>query len=340
MKALVKYANKPLCMEVREIDKPIPESEEVLIKVHACGICGTDLHVRHNQWICGTYPVVPGHEFCGEIAGMGDRVSNFQLGDLVVGQAHIATCGVCEYCKSGKRHICLSKKGIGLDTNGAFAEYVAVKADLVLKLPSGISSEEGALIEPLAIVSQGVLIEGRVRCKDRVAVIGPGPIGILSAQVSRAAGAKEVVVFGVPKDSKRLELCRTLGFKTAVIDDKATIETLESSFDFAVDASGNEKGIGLAINLLNKDKQLVIIGIPSEPMSSIPLLMAIKKALKILCSYSSSNVAWDEAISLVASQKIDLKPLITSCVSLDDWEKAFDDLDTGNGVKGIIKLTK
>jgi len=338
MRALIKKENKPECMEVGQVEKPSCPDDHVLIRVLAGGVCGTDLHIRTGEWICGKVPVVMGHEFCGEIGEWGRRVLGFQKGDRVVVEPHMAACGVCEYCLTGRRHLCPSKKGLGLDINGGFAEFVAVEARLVHRLPPGVSPEEGALMEPTAIVCHGVLIKGSVRSCDRVAVVGPGPIGIIAAQVARAVGAREVMVVGVQKDREtRLKLCEDLQFKTCLAEDREAMLRMKSRYDVVVEASGVSKGIGLAVDLLKRDGQMIAIGIPMEDQSSVPWAEAVRKSATLHCTYSSSFPAWEMALSLVESGKVRLKPLITHDVDLQEWEMAFDALAAGKGVKAVLR---
>jgi L-iditol 2-dehydrogenase len=338
MRALIKKENKPECMEVGQVEKPSCPDDHVLIRVLAGGVCGTDLHIRTGEWVCGKFPVVMGHEFCGEIAEWGRKVQGFQRGDRVVVEPHVSYCGACEFCLTGRRHLCPSKKGLGIDINGGFAEFVAVEARLVHRLPARVSPEEGALMEPTAIVCHGVLVKGSVRSCDRVAVVGPGPIGIISAQVARAVGAREVIVVGVQQDREiRLKLCEDLQFKTYLAEDREALLGIKSRYDVVVEASGVSKGIGLAVDLLKRDGQMIAIGIPMEDHSKVPWAEAVRKSATLHCTYSSSFTAWEMALSLVESGKVRLKPLITHDVDLKDWEKAFDALAAGRGVKAVLR---
>jgi L-iditol 2-dehydrogenase len=338
MRALIKKENKPECMEVGRVEKPACPDDGVLIRVLAGGVCGTYLHIRTGEWVCGKVPVVMGHEFCGEIAECGKSVRGFQKGDRVVVEPHIAACGVCEYCLTGRRHLCPYKKGLGIDINGGFAEFVVVDAVLLHLLPAGISPEEGALMEPTAIVCHGVLVKGSVRSCDRVMVVGPGPIGIISAQVARAVGAREVVVVGVQKDREiRLKLCEDLKFKTYLAEDRDSMLRIKSRYDVVVEASGVSKGIGLAVDLLKRDGQMIAIGIPMEDYSNVPWAEAVRKSATLYCTYSSSFTAWEMALSLVQSGKVELKPLITHDMDLEEWENAFDALASGKGVKAVLR---
>ena len=338
MRALIKKENKPDCMEVGQVEKPSCPDDHVLIRVLAGGVCGTDLHIRTGEWVCNKVPVVMGHEFCGEIAQCGKSVQGFQKGDRAVVEPHSATCGVCQYCLTGRRHLCPAKQALGVDINGGFAEFVAVEARLLHRLPAGISPEEGALMEPTAIVCHGVLVKGNIRSCDRVAVVGPGPIGIISAQVARAVGAREVIVVGVQKDREiRLKLCEELQFKTYLAEDRESMLRIKSGYDVVIEASGASKGIGLTVDLLKRDGQIIALGIPMEDQSTVPWAEAVRKSATLHCSYSSSFPAWEMALRLVESGKIRLKPLITHDVDLQEWEKAFDALAAGKGVKAVLR---
>lgn len=219
-----------------------------------------------------------------------------------------------------------------------FSEYITAPADFIHKLPEGVSVSEGALTEPSAIVCHTLIEKGSIRCNDRVAIVGPGAIGIISAQVARAAEAHEVVVFGVKKDREvRLKLCQDLGFLTYEVDNTDTFAELRCQFDFVVEASGHPKGIQLAIELTGREKKIVVIGIPMQELILVPWAKADFKALNVFFSYSSGYTAWEIALSLMKSKKIKLKSLITHDLPLEEWEKAFIALEKGEGVKAILR---
>jgi L-iditol 2-dehydrogenase len=336
MKALVKFARGANHIEVREVEKPKAEDDEVMIKVISAGVCGTDLHIKSGEWPLKKFPVVVGHEFSGEIVEVGKNVKDFKIGELVVAEPYVDVCGTCEYCLTGLRHVCLNR-GKRDKNIGAFAEYTVVPANHLHRVPKGITPDEAALAEPTAIVCHAVIEKGLISCNDYVAVVGPGPIGILSAQVARAAGAREVAVIGIRPDREiRLKVCQDLGFTTYEAEDVDVIQSLKGEFDFVVETSGNAKGIQLAIELAKKEKKIVVIGIPMEDFTLVPWAKATFQSINIIFSFSSGYKAWELALSLIGSQKIKLKPLITHRMPLLDWEEAFIALEKGKGIKAVL----
>lgn len=341
MRALVKYQDGIGNMEVRTVPKPIPGDSEVLLKVLAAGICGSDIHVWKGEWEW-KYPFILGHEFVGEIIELGKLVNGYSVGERVVTEVHHSYCGTCSYCLTGLRHYCSSKKALGLDINGGFAEYVSVPANLLHKLPEEIDTISAALIEPTAVAVYAVIERGRISPDDTVVVVGPGPIGILSAQAARAAGAKKVIIFGTNKDKAlRLKLCEQLDFVTYNVQENKIGEILMREtggrgVDVVVEASGSTQGIQTAIEIARKNGLVIPIGLPGTETTEVPWDKAVHKALTIKTSYSSSYLSWEKAISLVAQGKIKLLPLVTQKASLEEWEKIFEILDKGEGVKAVL----
>lgn len=341
MKALVKYQAGMGCMEVCLVPVPKPEDKEVLLKVLAGGVCGTDIHVWKGEWEW-KQPFILGHEFVGEIIELGKQVQGYSVGERVVTEVHHSYCGTCSYCLTGLRHFCPGKKALGLDIAGGFAEYVSVPLSLLHKLPESIDTMSAALMEPTAIAVYAIMERAQITVTDTVLAIGPGPIGILSAQVAKAAGAKKVIVLGTDKDKAvRLKICEELGFTTYNvqennINDILARETGEAGFDVVIEASGAVPGIQTAINVTKKNGQIVAIGIPGNEMSNVPWAKAVHKALTIKMSYSSSYSSWEKAVALISQGKVRTLPLITHKSSLEEWEDLFNILDKGEGVKGVI----
>ena len=182
-------------MILMETAVPDPKPNEVLILVKAAGVCGTDIHIKHDTFPYWP-PVIMGHEFSGVIVEAGSEVRDYCVGDRVVAEPHTKACGKCELCRTGYIQLCASKRSPGWGINGAFAPYLALPEHLLHRLPESISYEEGALVEPTANVVQDVLERGIVEANDFVAVIGPGPIGLLSVMAAKAAGARTVALVG------------------------------------------------------------------------------------------------------------------------------------------------
>ncbi|MEI6101380.1 MAG: alcohol dehydrogenase catalytic domain-containing protein, partial [Eubacteriales bacterium] len=196
MKALVKYDQGYGKMEIRDVPVPTLKECDVLIKVKAVGVCGTDLKIYDGHFPCNT-PVVVGHEFAGIVEQMGQDVAGWNIGDCVVSEQHTCACGRCRFCLTGQRHLCAYKKAPGYGVDGAYAEYIAIPAHLLHKIPEGVTLLEGALLEPMAISACGVLGKAKIFPQDFVVILGCGPIALLTLQMVRAAGASKVYMTGL-----------------------------------------------------------------------------------------------------------------------------------------------
>jgi L-iditol 2-dehydrogenase len=344
MNALVKTAKGKGLIEVREV--PIPEigPTEVLIEVKAAGICGTDLHIFHDEFPYWP-PVILGHEFSGVIAATGKDVNNWRVGDRVVGEPHTKACGKCWLCRSGNRHLCAEKRSPGWGIDGCFARFMRFpEPDLLHRIPESLSFEEAALVEPTANVVTDVLERGGIERGDAVAVVGPGPIGILAAQVARAGGASQVILMGTNSDEDlRLPAAR----KIQAIDHILNVESEDPvSFvlkltggkgaDVVVEASGHPKGISLSLQLVRKLGRVTAIGLTGKKEIAFPYDAAMFKAMRLIFNLSTTHSSWDKAIELIASRAIDVRPLITHKGGLDRWQEFFKDLENQKGIKGIL----
>ena len=209
MKAVMKVDTGVGHVELRDIPAPEPGPGQVLIRVKAAGICGTDLHIYHDEFKT-VPPVVLGHEVAGEIAALGPGVSGLAEGMRVTTETYFSTCGSCRYCRDGRTNLCLARKSIGSAVNGGFTQYVVVPAANIHALPETVDFEAGALTEPLACVVHGVLNMRTVAAGDLAVIAGPGAIGLLTLQVVKASGAT-VVMLGTDADSHRLALASELG---------------------------------------------------------------------------------------------------------------------------------
>ncbi len=342
MLALVKTAKGVGNIELRDVPVPKPASNEVLILVKAAGVCGTDIHVKYDEFPYWP-PVILGHEFSGVIVEVGKDVTDFKVGDRVVGEPHNKACGKCYLCRTGNIQICPSKRSIGWGIDGAFTKYLVMPDHLLHIIPDNVSFEEAALVEPTCNVVHDVLERGRVEPEDFVVVFGPGPIGLLAAMVARAEGAREVVIIGTPKDEElRLPVARELGF-TEVLN-LAEVNPIERIMeltngrgaDLVVEASGAEPAINQSIEVVRKKGRITVIGMTGKEDIRFTWDKAIFKVCDIHFNLSTSYTSWDRSLSLMAGGKINVKPLITHKESLRNWEKVFDDLENQKGLKGLF----
>src|SRR5436190_9557757 len=245
MTGLVQYELQPQAVELREMAVPEVGEDEVLLRVGAVSVCGSDIHQYHNKqsWPVSV-PVVLGHEFCGEVARAGRRVRGFKEGDRVVSETAAFICGQCLYCRTGEYNLCPQRAGFGYGTNGGMAEYVSVPARCLHHIPDGLDFGRAALTEPCCVAYNAVAVKSRVRPGDLVVVLGPGPIGLLAAEMARLGGASPLIVAGTAQDRSRLEAARALGVTHAVQIETSDLAALVRGLgdglgaDLVVDATG------------------------------------------------------------------------------------------------------
>ena len=317
--------------DIRLEDVPEPEvgEGEVLLRVGACGVCGTDLHFYRGEWRVKT-PLVPGHEFSGIVEKVDSGVDWVDVGAKVVAEPNI-TCGRCYYCRMEKRNFfCVNIKAIGVDVNGAFAEYVKVPAANIYRVPDRVSLEEAALIEPLACCVRG-LYNVSIEPGDTVAVVGAGPVGLLMVQLARMWGASKV--FALDLIDSRLALARQLGADVAVNPRKEdAVETIRSEtdgigVDVSIEAVGSSRAIELALKLARRGGRVLVFGVApeSDEMRLRPFEL-YEKELTIVSSYRSPYT-FQRAVRIAASGRLALKPIISHVLPLERGAEAFRMLD-------------
>ena len=336
MRALVKSARGPGCLNL-EPDWPDPQAGPgwVVVDVTACGICGTDLHIWHDQhkyWP----PVVLGHEYTGRISQVGEGVTGWLPGDRIVCEQHSLACGTCDACRRGAIHLCAAKRSPGWGIDGAFAEKVALPAHLLHRVPDGVSDEAAVMTEPLAICLTGV-DRAEVRPGETALVVGPGALGLLTCLILRAAGLR-VVLAGRASSAARLDLAQRLGIET-VPDGEAAMRvaglSARGGADVVIEASGSEDGLGLAVTAARTMGRIVCLGLSGRPRIAFPADEAMRRALDVRFSMSSEYSSWDRALSLLEAGTVDPRPLLTT-YPLQAWRQAFDDLASRQVVKAAL----
>jgi L-iditol 2-dehydrogenase len=342
MKALVKYAKGKGNMEIRDVPVPRPAAGEVLVRVDACGICGTDLKIQDDEFI-NNPPVIVGHELAGHIEAIGDGVTTWQIGDRVVAEQHVRACGQCAYCLTGRRQFCAAKRSPGYLSDGAFAECIALDASLLHAIPPGITCEEAALIEPMAVAAYGILERAGIRPQDQVVILGCGPIALLALQMVKAAGAARVFMTGLDADARnRFAAARKYGCDGLVnVQQEDPVQKIMSlnvgsGVDVVIDLAGAAQAIVQGFELLKKDGTFCALGLPHGPVS-LPWARLALQAVRIIFSYSSDYISWDRCLSLIASGKVRLDDFTRDIYPLDDWEAAFARARSGEALKVIIK---
>jgi len=339
MKALIKHGPGADNVQLVEMEEPQCKDNEIKIKVHAAGICGTDLHIIKDEYPC-KFPVVMGHEYSGTVIDTGAKVDRFRVGDRVVSLTAVVTCGKCRYCREGLLMLCGERKSIGSGVNGAFAQYLTVPADLAFSIPDNISLEEAVLCEPLACIVRCVIERGSVKAGDHVLVSGPGTIGLLTLQVAKASGGN-VVVVGTSKDQARLALAKELGARETVAIDTDGAEkriwelTENQGFDVAFECSGVAASADQCLRLLKKTGLYVQVGLFGKKIE-FDFDLALMKEIRITNGFASEPTSWERALKLLENGQLNVKPLISTKLPLKEWKRAFAMVENKEAFKVLL----
>lgn len=327
MKALAKLAPGPGNVGITEREAACPGAGQVAIEVRGAGVCGTDLHIEADEFR-NVPPVTMGHEVSGVVAELGEGVEPDWLGARVVSETYYSTCGRCEWCRDGRVNLCPERRSIGSVVDGAFAPRVVVPAHNLHRIPDWLDEHAATLAEPLACVCQCLLDPPIVAPRDRVLVTGPGPVGLLAAQVARAAGGL-VVVSGLASDDVRLGVARDLGLETALAGEEVADQ------DVAVECSGSAGGATACLEAARRGGRYVQIGVFGKPVT-VPLDRVFQNELVVTSGFASTPRSWRRAMSLIEGRVVELEPLVSEVVALREWERVFEDLRGGRGIKVVF----
>ncbi|MGH7910925.1 MAG: zinc-dependent alcohol dehydrogenase [Candidatus Dormibacteraceae bacterium] len=308
---------------------------QALIEVRAAGICGTDLHISEGSF-ASRPPVTMGHEVAGVVAAVGEDVEREWVGRPVVCETFFSTCGVCRWCRAGRLNLCPRRQSIGSGVDGGFAPLLVVPARNLHGVPRSIGLNVAALAEPLACVCQSLFDPNRVEPGDDVLVTGPGPMGLLAAQAVRAAGGR-VLMVGTDHDQVRLAAARKLGFRTTLAgDDVGTRELGEGDGpQVVVECSGNAQAMAAGLEALARGGTYVQIG-QTDQAVPVRLAQASFHELTISGGFASTPRSWSRALSLLAGGQVQLEPLVSEMVPLDDWQRAFAGTAAACGIKYLL----
>jgi len=338
MKALVKaHAEKGIWMQ--DMPEPTVGINDVKIKIKKTAICGTDLHIyKWDEWSQKTIntPMIIGHEYVGVISEMGDGVKHLEVGDRVTGEGHIA-CGHCRNCRRGKLHVCENTIGVGVDRDGAFAEYLVIPADNVIKLDERISDEMAAIMDPFGNATHTAL-SFPVLGED-VLVTGAGLIGSMATAICRFAGARNIVVSDI--SDYRLELAKKMGATMTINPAKGetiegAIDTLKMhGFDIGLEMSGSPQAFDSMINNMYNGSKIALLGILPNT-TTVDWSKIIFKALTLKGIYGREMwETWYQMEQMLISG-IDLSPIITHRMHIDDFQEGFDIMESGQCGKVIL----
>ena len=338
MKSLAKLYDKP---GIWLNDAPMPTfgPNDLLIKIRKTAICGTDMHIYNwDTWSQNTIPVpmIVGHEYVGEVVDMGSEAKGFSKGDRVSGEGHI-TCGHCRNCRAGRRHLCRNTEGVGVNRQGAFAEYLVIPAFNAFKIPDNISDELAAIFDPFGNAVHTALSFDLVG--EDVLITGAGPIGIMAAAVAKHVGARHVVITDI--NPYRLALAQKMGATRAVDVSQTCLQDvmnelgMTEGFDVGLEMSGVPVAFSDMLAKMNHGGKIAMLGIPPENVS-IDWNQVIFKGLTIKGIYGREMFeTWYKMASLIQSG-LDLEPIITHQMSVDQFADGFEIMSSGKSGKVIL----
>ncbi|HLJ27620.1 MAG TPA: L-threonine 3-dehydrogenase [Candidatus Angelobacter sp.] len=327
--------------DVRQMPLPQIGAGEVLVKVKVASVCGTDLHIYNwDQWAQNRIkpPLIPGHEFCGHVVAVGENVTAVKEGDFVSAEMHVA-CGKCYQCRTGERHICRYVKIIGVDANGAFAEFVKIPESNIWKIDPSIPADYASVLDPLGNAVHAVLA-GEIAART-VAVVGCGPIGLFCIAVARACGASQVFALEVNEHRRKLAEKMKADFVLNPAQDNVYDEVMRVTDGLGVDVmlemSGKSEAIRLGFKILRLGGRVSLLGIPSRPVEfNLADDFIFKGAVVQGINGRLMYKTWYQMTALLKAGKLDLNPVITDRMSMADFSKGMDRLKTGEASKILL----
>ena len=341
MKALVKSKGEP-GLWLEDVEVPKVGINDVLIRVHRTGICGTDLHIYNwDEWAQKTIPVplVVGHEFVGEIVEVGSNVADFFPGDIVSGEGHVV-CGRCRNCLAGRRHLCAQTEGIGVNRAGAYAEYIALPMTNIWRHHPSVEWDIAAIFDPFGNAVHTAL-SFPVLGED-VLITGAGPIGLMAAAVVRHAGARYVVITDV--NPFRLDLARKMGVTVALNVREGQLRDVQKElgmtegFDVGLEMSGNAAAFRDMLANMSHGAKVAMLGIPEREMC-IDWHTVIFNMLTIKGIYGREMYETWYKMTVMLQSGLDITPAITHRFPYDEFQKGFEVMNTGQSAKVILNWT-
>ena len=338
MKALVKAQDAP-GLWLKDVPEPEMGINDVKIRVLFTGICGTDLHIYDwDAWASATIPVglVVGHEFVGEVVEVGSNVLDCHPGQLVSGEGHVV-CGRCRNCLAGRRHLCAHTRGVGVNRDGAFAEYIVLPMSNIWHHAQGVAPEVAAIFDPFGNAVHTALAFPVLG--EDVLVTGAGPIGIMAAAVARHAGARHVVISD-PNPYRR-ELAEKVGVTRAVDPTKMSLKEVQKElgmtegFDVGLEMSGNPNAFRDMLANMSHGGKIAMLGIPSQDMS-INWNQVIFNQLTLRGIYGREMYETWYKMTVMLESGLDISPVITHRLNWKDYEQGFDAMRSGNSGKVIL----
>ncbi len=340
MLAVVKPEPKPGTV-VREVKVPEIGPTDVLVRVRIASICGTDLHIYEwNRWAQRRIhpPLIPGHEFCGDVVAVGNEVTSVKEGDFVSAEMHVA-CGKCLQCRIGEAHICQKVKILGVDADGAFAEYVRIPESNIWKLDPAIPQEYASILDPLGNAVHTVLA-GDIAAKT-VAITGAGPIGLFSIAVARACGATQVFAIEVNEHRRRIaqqmKADYVLDPKTQDVRQIVMDITGGVGVDVVLEMAGHPDAIRTAFDIVRRGGRMSLLGLTSKPVAVNFSEDIIFKGITLQgINGRRMYQTWYQMTALLKAGKLELHPVITDRIAMKDFSRGMERLKTGEASKILV----
>lgn len=318
---------------------------EAIVKVEYCGICGTELMLYRKGFPKGVLSgekVGLGHEFSGTVIETGLQVKDVKPGDRVVGEVTTASCGKCSFCMEGKNNFCKAA-GAYMLYQGAYSRYLPIPARNLHVLPEKISLEAGALCQPLSLAVNALKFVGKLKPLDNVVIMGPGPIGLLMVMTARTYGAGHIVVTGLKKDGRRLELARELGADVSIVADEEDVTKIVREItdgqgaEIVVEISGSADAVRSSVNLVRNCGTIVLTGAGYPPVEIDLAGEVMMRQLAVLGCRGDPTPCWVEAIRILDSGQINVEPIISHVLPLGKWEEGFNLSMSGDALKVLVK---
>ncbi|MFO7633482.1 MAG: zinc-binding dehydrogenase [Caldilinea sp.] len=342
MRAVVKYGRQPGNVAVQEVAEPTISPDQVLVEVGAVGVCGSDIHLWHeNQSWTIQCPVILGHEWAGTIVEVGENVAGWTVGERVAVETAAFVCGQCTYCLTGAYHMCPHRKGYGNLIDGAMTRLVAVRPSILHRIHGGVSFVHAAMTEPACVATQALTVNSRIKPGDTVVIQGAGTIGIMALQIARISGAGTIIMLGTDVDTQRMEVAQELGAHYTVNVQRDDTAALVRSFgdgygaDMVVDCTGVSVALKQAMELVRPLGTIVKIGWGPQPLN-FSLDPLVDKAATLQGSFSHTYATWERVLQLMATGQLNLDPMIGGVYPLDEWEAGFHAMAVGENVKSIL----
>ncbi len=347
MKALVFYEFKEGCVEVRDV--PVPEigPDDVLLRVKAAAVCGSDVERIHCHSESTVTPVIVGHEFCGVVERVGANVKRWKPGDRAVSENTGHVCGQCYACGVGRFLNCPERKMLGGKIDGGFAEFVRIPGEVLkiypktlMRLPDNLSFEEGAILEPSANAYYAVAQEGALQLGQNVAIFGPGCIGLFAVAWARLGGAANIVLIGGSRD--RLEFGRRQGAHHPVnyreiggtVAEAVAGLVGKDQIDLVVDCAGGKNVMADSLAMARPGARMVKVGWAGA--ETVNLNPGMRKGVEIIGHLGYDTVSWDRVIRMAAAGMLDYKQFVSATFPLDRWREAFQGMEERKYVKAVF----